>query len=220
MSIVKDLALLAIFAIAFSTPAVALPEQNQLDTAQLINALKGGGYVMYFRHGVTEHKEIDKAKIDVDEHAKRDNSQNCKTQRNLSAQGREKARAMGLAIAALKIPIGEVYSSPFCRCVDTAWNITLGQQPQISNNLYFAAKETRQGKAKLGRLLKKMLATAPKAGTNTILVSHTSNLKEAVDLWPKPEGVAFIFKTRANGEIDFAGKILPHEWHSLNHAVR
>jgi len=32
-------------------------------------------------------------------------------------------RGMGAAIKRLQIPIGEVYSSPYCRCVDSAMNL-------------------------------------------------------------------------------------------------
>ena len=45
--------------------------------------------------------------------------EDCRLQRNLTDQGREDARAISRAISALRIPIGDVLSSPFCRTMET-----------------------------------------------------------------------------------------------------
>ena len=44
----------------------------------------------------------------------------CATQRNLSDQGRAEARAIGARLAREKVPIARVYTSPWCRCRETA----------------------------------------------------------------------------------------------------
>ncbi|MGZ5099031.1 MAG: histidine phosphatase family protein [Usitatibacter sp.] len=44
----------------------------------------------------------------------------CATQRNLTDAGREEARRVGLRLKAEKVPIARVYTSPWCRCRETA----------------------------------------------------------------------------------------------------
>src|SRR5947207_568298 len=44
----------------------------------------------------------------------------CRTQRNLDEQGRAEARRIGAAFRALSIPVDDVRSSRWCRCMDTA----------------------------------------------------------------------------------------------------
>ncbi|MGO3243315.1 MAG: histidine phosphatase family protein [Halomonas sp.] len=44
----------------------------------------------------------------------------CETQRNLSAAGRTQVQAVGRAFRARDIPIAAVYSSSWCRALDTA----------------------------------------------------------------------------------------------------
>jgi hypothetical protein len=87
----------------------------QLQGQELINALKQGGYVIYFRHGITgKTGEKEVADQDLD---------NCATQRNLSAEGQAQTKTIGAAFTQLQIPVGEVYSSPYCRCLDSAKNM-------------------------------------------------------------------------------------------------
>ena len=48
-----------------------------------------------------------------------------------------------------------------------------------------------------------------------MIISHTANLKEAAGIWPKPEGVAIIFRPRADGGFDPIARVLPGEWPGL-----
>jgi len=53
------------------------------------------------------------------------------------------------------------------------------------------------------------LAATPATGTNTVIVGHTSNLKEAAGIWPKKEGGAVVFHPDGNGGFAFVGTIDP-----------
>jgi len=44
---------------------------------------------------------------------------NCRTQRNLSERGRQQARKIGALIAARSEPVEQIYSSRYCRALDT-----------------------------------------------------------------------------------------------------
>jgi phosphohistidine phosphatase SixA len=192
-----------------SMPGGLLAGQLVGDTApklqgqELINALKQGGYVIYFRHGLTgKTGETDVAAQDLS---------NCAIQRNLSEEGQAQTKAIGAGVAKHQISVGAIYSSPYCRAMDTAKNI-FGKEVEKSDVLHFAIHVDKAGRAELSAKLRDMLATLPQAGTNTALVSHTANLKEAVDIWPKPEGVAHVFKPEGNGNFSYVGMLLPEEW--------
>jgi hypothetical protein len=50
----------------------------------------------------------------------------CRTQRNLDENGRRQARAIGKLIAAAKLNLAGIYSSEWCRCLETAQLLDLG----------------------------------------------------------------------------------------------
>jgi phosphohistidine phosphatase SixA len=168
---------------------------------ELVDALRGGGYVVYFRHAATDSSQAD---------TDRENLERCDTQRNLSAEGRRMARDIGQAFRALGIRVGKVISSPYCRAVDTA-ELAFGR-PEKSASLYFSIGADREERARLSAELRRILATAPVAGTNTVLVSHHANLKEATGLWPKREGDAHVFRPRPGGAFEHVGEAGPDDW--------
>ena len=86
---------------------------------------------------------------------------------------------------------------------------------EVSSDLAFSIGTQEEEAKRLGRSLRQMLGTKPAPGTNTVLVAHTANLKEAAKLWPKPEGVAFVFKPLGNGNFENIGKLEPQRWPEL-----
>lgn len=191
-----------------SVPAVLSAGQLTGDTspklsgAALIKELQKGGYVIYFRHGITnEQGEKDVAGADLDD---------CSSQRPLSAAGHAQTKEIGAAFKGLRIPVGEVYSSPYCRTLDTARNI-FGKATK-SNFLHFAVQLRNADRTSITAQLLDKLATMPAQGTNTALVSHTANLQEAVGIWPKPEGVAHVFKPKGDGTFTYVGVMQPEAW--------
>lgn len=174
----------------------------KLSGGELIKELQKGGYVIYFRHGITSDRgEKDVADADLED---------CARQRNLSDAGQAQTKDMGAALKALGIRAGEVYSSPYCRSVDTARNM-FGKATK-SKALHFAIQLRSAERATVTTQLLDLLATVPAPGTNTALVSHTANLQEAVGIWPKPEGVAHVFKPRGDGTFSYVGMMAPEGW--------
>ncbi|AOT73253.1 histidine phosphatase family protein [Geosporobacter ferrireducens] len=79
--------------------------------SSLLDLLRGGGYILYVRHG--------EATVGVDQPYL--NFQYCFTQRNLSELGRRQAIYYGEILRNLRIPIGyPILTSPFCRTIETA----------------------------------------------------------------------------------------------------
>jgi broad specificity phosphatase PhoE len=73
--------------------------------------------------------------------------EDCATQRNLSAEGRAQAARIGDLFRANGIAAAQVYSSQWCRCLDTARLMTLGEvRPQPLLNSFFQdrTRETAQ----------------------------------------------------------------------------
>ena len=107
-------------------------------------------------------------------------------------------------------------TSPFCRCKDTG-KLAFGRFI-VNNDLYFAINTDAAKTNELAESLRKTLATSPPAGTNAVIVSHTANLREAAGIWPKPEGVAYIFRPLSGGRFEVLAKVLPDDW--INAAKR
>ena len=71
----------------------------------------------------------------------------CATQRNLSAEGRAQAARIGELFRANGIAAADVYSSQWCRCLETASLMRLGetrQQPLLNSFFQDRAREARQ----------------------------------------------------------------------------
>ena len=79
--------------------------------AELLARLREGGFVLYLRHTSTDFSQND---------SRMQSYEDCANQRNLTDRGREEARVLGEHLKRLKIPIGEVLASPFCRTMYTA----------------------------------------------------------------------------------------------------
>ena len=179
------------------------------DLRTVLGELRKGGFVIYFRHTSTDQSTAGDADADL---------QRCETQRNLSAEGRAEAARLGKAIKGLRIPVGSVLASPFCRTQDTA-RLAFGRVA-VSKDLYFALGADETEMTRLRDALRRMLSTPPAPGTNVVLVSHSANLREAAGIFAKPEGVAYVFRPLPNGKFEAVARILPQDWSGAAPAAR
>jgi phosphohistidine phosphatase SixA len=88
----------------------------QSDAISLEDALKTRGSVIMFRHALAPGFG-DPSNFRVDD---------CSTQRNLDARGREQSKTIGLQFKKLGFSSDVVYSSPWCRCLETAQLMDIG----------------------------------------------------------------------------------------------
>ena len=142
--------------IGTATPAAAQAPAG----AQLLAALRAGGYVIYFRHADTDHSRQDQRPVSFDD---------CATQRQLSDKGRANSRAIGEAIRALDVPIGSVLASPLCRTVETAMLAFGSAEKSMATR---DGVRDPVGSTKRFAALRRLLSTAPPAGKNTVIVAH------------------------------------------------
>jgi len=151
----------------------------------LWQALQQGGHVLIIRHALTTPGFGDPPGIKLEE---------CSTQRNLSDEGRAQARRMGERLRERKVPIGEVLSSPWCRCVETA-KLAFGQATTWTalSNLH----ARHQNAEKQVRAMRPRIA-GYQGKDNLVLVSHGSTalaltgehpaMGEMLVLKPQPPG--------------------------------
>ena len=204
--VVTTLAMLAVLSTVVLAAQSGVPEQEHaLSGKSLAAALERGGYVIYFRHADTGPAYLEQ---DVD-------LKRCETQRNLNDNGREEAKLIGAQFRKLKISVGEVLASEFCRCMETA-DLAFGRhkiEPLLTGVSRSAEAAPRRERAIAA--LKKMLAAMPAPGTNTVLVSHGFNLWDAEGFHLGTQGEAAIYKPDGKGGYALVARQLPREWAEL-----
>jgi hypothetical protein len=96
-------------------PKTTIYQHNHapIETIQLAESLKQGGYTIFFRHERTTMTEILRDRLPY-------NFENCEGQRMLSPAGIASSQETGLAFKILSIPTETVLTSPICRSKDTA----------------------------------------------------------------------------------------------------
>ncbi len=180
--------------------------QDKLSGEALTNALKKGGYVIYFRHAQTEKDYADQINAKIGD---------CSTQRMLSAVGWEQARTIGKGFESLQIPVGEVYSSEYCRAWQTA-DLAFGRyetRPEL-NFLPFEEYTDAQV-AQMKETVMPLLAATPEPGKNTVIVGHDDLLEAAIGIYPEPQGIAYILKPDGRGGVEVIANVLVEEWETL-----
>ncbi|MGH1441296.1 MAG: histidine phosphatase family protein [Cellvibrionaceae bacterium] len=113
----------------------------------------------------------------------------CNTQRNLSTKGREQAKQIGERFRKYGITSADIYSSEWCRCMDTATELALGDVMTLPIiNSFFRRNERaiEQTEALKGWLLERY-NKRPK-----ILVTHQVNMTSLTGVFPRSGEIVFI----------------------------
>lgn len=197
-----------LLAVAFVLGAPATADET-MSGEDLIRALRGGGYNIYFRHAQTDWSQSDRIEQQGDW-----KSCDPSRARQLSEAGRDTARAIGEAIRALEIPIGRVLASPYCRAVDTARLMDLGEVTTTTDVMNLRAAEYVGGTDAVVDTARRLLATPPAPGTNTVIAAHGNVARAATPVYPgEAEGV--VFRPGGNDEFTFVGRLTPEQWTTL-----
>lgn len=168
---------------------------------ELLNELRKGGYVIYFRHASTDFSRDDtRSKSDED----------CDNQRPLTDKGRDEARAIGAAIKELKIPVGSVFASPRCRTMETAM-LAFGHADRSS--------EARAGPARPGSEdryapLRALLSSPVKPGSNTVIASHGNPFFATAGAPYLAEGEAAVIRPLGK-DFEIVARVRHDAWRGL-----
>jgi phosphohistidine phosphatase SixA len=193
---------------AQNTPAV-VAEPVEFVTSRLskeqLHALRQGGFVLYMRHGTTDSSQPDQPGLDIN---------NCSTQRPLNDEGRKVARQVGAAIKKLRIPVGEVRTSPLCRTRETA-QLAFGPGATVDPLLIYTSHLTSEQKQPVIENTRKRLSEPVPTGSNRVLVAHGPNLADVMGYFVKPEGTVVVLQPRGHNKFDYLATVTPDQWADL-----
>ena len=177
-----------------------------LSQEALVKALQKGGYVIVMRHASSPRQEPDK---------KTANPDNVTFERQLDETGRTTAAAMGKAFRDLKIPIGEVLSSPTYRALETVRLAQFGR-PQTFPELGDGGQNMRAATESQSDWLQKRVTQFP-SGTNTIIVTHFPNISRAFPQWSAglADGEALVFGPDGKGGATVVARVKIEVWPRL-----
>ena len=179
------------------------------DDAALVRMLRAGGFNIYFRHAETDWSQSDRVR-------KAGDWVSCDpTQiRQLSEAGRKQARTVGTAMRALEIPVGLVLASPYCRTVETAELLGVGQVERTTDVMNMRVAEYFGGREAIVHTARRRLATVPAPGTNTVIVAHGNVARDATPVYPG-EAEAVVFKPDEEGGFEVIARLPPAAWKRL-----
>lgn len=102
--------------------------------------------------------------------------EDCSTQRNLDAAGRAQAVALGKRLKQAGVVRARVYSSQWCRCLETARLLGLGPVEELPalNSLYNRPESREENVA----ALRAFFASLPAEGAAVVLVTHQFTIGE------------------------------------------
>lgn len=191
--------------LAFYALASASAYAQTVDVKALAEATRQGGYVMVFRHGATNRDQADTDPLNHD---------NVSKQRLLSDAGKQVARQVGEAFKTLRIPIGKVYTSKFNRAVETGRLIAAGEVTSTLDITEGGLVVTPIENDRRTDALRKMVATLPETGKNTLVVTHKPNIIDAFgkDWFEVREGEASVFRPDGTGKAVLIARVQAIDW--------
>jgi broad specificity phosphatase PhoE len=144
--------------------------------------VRRGGMVLVMRHASTEPGGGDPPDFRLGD---------CSTQRNLSAAGRAEAARVGERLRAMHVPIGRVYTSPWCRCRDTA-RIAFGESEDWEPLGSFFDRPDLEAAA-TEHVRKRILGySIHKPAGNVVMVTHNVNIAALTRLSVAPAEIVVV----------------------------
>lgn len=176
--------------------------------AQLGDALRGGGLVLVMRHAKSL-REAPAPSVAQPE--------NVTFERQLDAEGRAGATAMGQAIKAMGLKISDVLTSPTYRGRETAQLLAVGQ-PKSMRELGDGGRgmDTVSNGERV-EALRRLVQTRPPAGSSVIVITHLPNIRGALgeSFGDLAEGEAHVLRPDGSGNTTPIGRIKIDEWPGL-----
>lgn len=124
--------------------------------------------------------------------------QDCSTQRNLSAEGRTQARQIGQAFQVRGVEVRQLLSSQWCRCLETAELMSVGQVTAFEAlNSFFRDRSTAASQT--AEIKQYLLSQLDHPGV-IVMVSHQVNISALTDIVPR-SGTAVVVQVTASGLV-------------------
>ena len=207
VTLAASIGLSAILGVAMpGAPAAAADDQ------EIAQALRAGGLVIVVRHGATFSDQADTDPLNFD---------NIAAQRNLNDKGKMLAKQFGDALRQAGVPVSTVYTSKYNRAYETAVLAGFKDIEKTADLTEGGLVVSPDENNRHSEAFRKMLATVPKARTNTILITHYPNIIAALgkDWFDVKEGEASIFRPE-NGTYKFVTRLQMDEWPHIAAAAK
>lgn len=164
------------------------------DQAEMIERMNAGGHILMIRHALAPGNG-DPANFRIGD---------CSTQRNLDDRGREQARAIGKLLQSKGINSARVYSSQWCRCLETAELLAMGSVAELpALNSFYELTQNREPNLKA---LRKFIAQQPTDGSLVILVTHLVTIS-AIANEGVSSGQGVLLKLNKNAPYEIVGRL-------------
>jgi len=171
--------------------AVAGADSRQ---AEMIGRMKAGGHILMIRHALAPGTG-DPANFRIGD---------CSTQRNLDDRGRKQAKAIGDWLRSNGITSARVYSSQWCRCLETAKLLEMGSVAELpALNSFYELTQDREPNLKA---LKTFMAQQPSDGILIILVTHFVTIS-AVAYEAVSSGEGVLLELRQDVPYEVVGRL-------------
>lgn len=189
----KGLHLIIILAFLFTLISVWASAADNNKERRLLENFKAGNHIALLRHalapGIGDPQDF---RLD-----------DCTTQRNLSSAGREQAVRIGSKLKQAGIVKADVYTSQWCRCLDTAELLGLGRPALLpALNSFFRDHGNKESHTEQ---LRKWLSQQQLARP-LILVTHQVNITAFSTIYPE-SGEIVLMHRNDEGQFQVAGSI-------------
>lgn len=169
------------------------PPASAADEAPIWDALRSGQHLVLLRHAIAPGTD-DPPGFKLGD---------CDSQRNLSDEGRAQAKAIGDRFRANGIESARVFSSQWCRCLDTARLLGLGvvgELPALNSFFRHRQRQDPQTQA-LGEWLGGQPLEQP-----LVLVTHQVNITALTGVYPA-SGELVVVRRSADGKLTVIGTL-------------
>jgi hypothetical protein len=185
---------LKIFIISFFGFMALVVMNAHANEDDLIKLMKSGGHILMIRHAYAPGSG-DPANFKIGD---------CATQRNLDDRGRSQARAIGDWLRSKGIKDAKIYSSQWCRCLETATLLGLGPVAELpALDSFYGKPQNREPDIKA---LRSFIATLPADGELIIFVTHYVTILEITGEGVSP-GEGVVLKIKEGGAFDVLGSL-------------
>jgi phosphohistidine phosphatase SixA len=164
-----------------------------LEDSALWQAVARGGHVLLIRHARAPGGG-DPAGFRLED---------CATQRNLNSDGQDQARRIGDAFRRAGITRAQVFSSRWCRCLETGQLLALGQVtplPALDSFFSNAEREHAQSSETLAWI------KAADLSTPLVLVTHQVNITALTGIFPE-SGEIIVTRAMPDGTLHVVGRL-------------
>jgi len=163
------------------------------DDSQLWQAVARGGHVLLMRHALAPGGG-DPAGFRLDE---------CATQRNLNGEGQDQARRIGDAFRRAGVTRAQVFSSRWCRCLETGRLLALGKVTPLTALDSFISNPERE-REQTSEIL--AFIKAADLSTPLVLVTHQVNITVLTGVSPG-SGEIIVARSKPDGTLLVVGRL-------------